>query len=248
MIHFISKINKYSSFAKKMYTFKKKWFTYLDDLTLITPSKWLKKYVEQSYLGKYNIKIINNGIDLNIFKPYKSNFRKKYNCEDKYILLGVALDWGIKKGLNEFIKLSKDLPSEYQIILVGTTKIIDQQLPKNIISIHKTESKKELAEIYSSADIFINPTFEDNFPTVNLEALACGLPVMTYETGGSPEMLNENCGIVVEKGNYNELKKQILSISKHKLLSKNCIMQAKKYDYNKKCFEYIKLFNIVNNK
>lgn len=221
--------------SKKMYEFKKKWFTYLDDVTLVTPSKWLANLTRSSYLNKYPVEVINNGIDLNVFKSLKSDFRKKHHLENKIILLGVSFIWKKEKGLDYFIKLANDLPDNYQIVLVGTDDNIDKILPKNILSIHKTDSQKELAELYSTSDLFINPTLEDNYPTVNMESIACGTPVITFNTGGSPESMM-NFGYVVEKDNYKELKNKILNYKNIKNnLDKKCI------DKNVKFKEYYQL-------
>lgn len=231
--------------SKKMYDFKKKWFTFLkkENLYIVTPSKWLSSYVNDSFMSKYSNVVINNGIDLSVFKSVDSDFKTKHNCLNKIVLLGVSLDWGKRKGLDIFIKLASDLPSDFQIVLVGTTKKIDKLLPNNIISIHKTHNRNELVEIYSAADIFINPTREDTFPTVNIESIACGTPVITFRTGGSPEIINEKCGIVVEKDNYLSLKENILKSRNLKnKLSNNCINESKKFDAKLKYMEYYNLF------
>ena len=175
--------------SKWNYQKKKELFTNLN-LTIVTPSKWLANLVKESYLKDYPVEVINNGIDTNIFKPTKSNFREKYNIKDKKIILGVANVWTWKKGLNDFIKLSKILNENYIIVLVGLNKKQIEELPKNIIGISKTENQTELAGIYSTADVFLNPTYEDNYPSVNLEAIACNTPVISYDTGGSIEFIN----------------------------------------------------------
>lgn len=131
---------------------KRKWFTGVEDMTIVTPSEWLAGLVRHSYLKEYPVKVIHNGIDLNVFQPVESDFRQKHHLENKYILLGVAFGWGKRKGLDVFIELSKRLDERFQIVLVGTNDEIDKQLPANIISIHKTDNQKELAEIYSAAD------------------------------------------------------------------------------------------------
>ena len=162
-------------------------------MIIVTPSNWLKELVEQSFLSKYDVQVINNDIDLEVFNPIKSNFREKHNLNDKKIILGVANVWNDKKGLNTFLELSKRLNDNYKIILVGLSKKQINELPDNIIKIERTSSKKELAEIYSSADVFVNPTLEDNYPTVNIEAEACGTPVITYDVGGCKEtIINKN--------------------------------------------------------
>lgn len=184
--------------SKKNYFQKKAAFTGVRNLTIVTPSKWLKEKVEQSFLKEYKVEVIHNGIDLDVFKPTPSDFRIRYGIEDKKIILGVASVWNRRKGLQDFIELSKILDDEYKIVLVGLTEEQKRSLPENIIGITRTNNVKELAEIYTAADVFFNPTYEDNYPTVNLEAQACGTPVVTYNTGGSVESVpKEN---VIEKG------------------------------------------------
>lgn len=196
--------------STEIYEKKKELFSNLD-LTIITPSQWLANLTKKSFLGEYSVKVINNGIDLEIFRPMSSDFRKKYEIfENKKIVLGVAFDWDVRKGLDVFIELARRLDqARYQIVLVGTNKRIDKQLPKNIISIHRTQNQKELVELYTIADIFVNPTREDNYPTVNMEAISCGTPVITFRTGGSPEIVDRDCGWIVECNDVDELKKEI---------------------------------------
>lgn len=194
--------------SKSNYIKKKKLFTGIPNLVIVTPSKWLAELVNQSYLKEYPVEVIHNGIDLSVFMPIKSNFHQKYNIADKKIILGVANTWDARKGLEDFIKLSKMLDNSYQIVLVGLTNKQLRNLPENVIGIRKTNGTKELAEIYSAADVFLNPTYEDNYPTVNLEAQACGTPVITYRTGGSVESVLA-CNIV-EKGNIVQLKDVIM--------------------------------------
>ena len=166
---------------------KKEIFNGVKNLTIVTPSKWLARLVKKSFLSAYNVEVINNGIDLEIFKPTESNFREKHNLKDKFIILGVASIWDRRKGLNYFVDLSKELDEIYKIVIVGVTEEQKTKLPNNILSITRTNNVKELVEIYSSADVFLNPTLEDNFPTTNLEAIACGTDIITFDTGGSSE-------------------------------------------------------------
>lgn len=214
------------------------------DLTIITPSEWLAGLVKQSFLKDYPVKVINNGIDLSIFKPTKSNFREKYNIDDKFIILGVAYGWGIRKGLDVFCKLSEQLENnKYKIVLVGTDDNVDKRLPDNIISIHRTKNQTELAEIYTAADLFVNTTREENYPTVNMEAIACGTPVLTFDTGGSPEILDNACGSIVPKDDVNAMFKEIIRISSDKPYSVDaCLNKAKEFNMNDRFSEYIKLY------
>lgn len=231
--------------SKKMYCLKKEWFTGVENLTIVTPSDWLAGLVKESFLRDYPVKVINNGIDLNVFRPTESDFREKNNiAKDKFILLGVAFGWGKRKGLDVFIELSKRLDNEkYQIVLVGTDDNVDKQLPQNIISIHRTQNQKELAEIYTAADLFVNPTREENYPTVNMESIACGTPVLTFRTGGSPEILTDKTGYVVGCDDIDELEKEIIRIKEERPFNKeDCIEHSKSFDMNERFKEYIELY------
>ena len=228
--------------TKTMWNLKKEWFNDVENMTIVTPSVWLKKLVEESFLKDYPVKVIYNGINLNIFKPTDSDFRKQHNIEDKKLILGIAYNWDERKGLDVFIELAKRLPQEYQIVLVGTNDEVDKILPSNIISIHKTYNQEELVKIYSTADLFVNPTRQDNFPTVNIEALSCGIPVLAYETGGCPEIINDSCGSIVKKDDIDSLESEIIRICEKKPFDKKaCIERAKQYNMRDKFKEYAQL-------
>lgn len=231
--------------SRIMWKLKKSWFTGVKDLTIVTPSHWLADLVKLSYLKEYPIKVINNGINLDVFKPLECDFRINHRLQNKYIILGVAMGWDRKKGLDVFVELAERLSDDYKIILVGTNDEIDKNLPSSILSIHRTNNQTELAEIYSVADLFLNPTREENYPTVNMEAIACGTPVLTFRTGGSPEIPNEKTGYVVDVDDIDELEKQIVRICTEKPFSKaDCLERAKFFDKNKKFCEYVKLYNV----
>lgn len=231
--------------TKKMWQLKKKWFTGVKNMTIVTPSEWLAGLAKESYLKEYPIQVINNGIDLDMFKPTHSNFREQYGIPgDKYIVLGVSFAWGYRKGLDCFAEMAEKLGDKYQIVLVGTDGEIDKNLPKNIISIHRTQNQKELAEIYSAADVFVMPTREENYPTVNMEAIACGTPVVTFDTGGSPEMLDDKTGIVVEANDIEATKKAIKDICEKKKCNDEeyIVAYSKNFDMKKRFAEYIELY------
>lgn len=217
------------------------------DMTVVTPSEWLAGMVKQSFLKDYPICVINNGIDLSVFKPHETNFREKYGLDNKKIILGVSFDWGEKKGLDVFIALSNRLPSDYKIVLVGTNEKTDNYLPANILSVHRTQDQEELAAIYSAADVFLLPTREENYPTVNMEALACGTPVLTFRTGGSHEMLDETCGSVVDCDDIDAMEREIKRICTDKPYTKEaCLNKAKEFDKRERFKEYIELYERIN--
>lgn len=235
----------------KNYSDKKQIFNQLNNLHIITPSNWLKNLVKQSFLSKFPVSCIHNGIDLSKFSPVENveKLIQKWNLKDKIIVLGVANVWQLSKGLSDFVKLAEVLSDAYQVVLIGLTKKQIAQLPKNIIGIERTESIEELAEYYSLAKVFVNPTYQDNFPTTNIEALACGTPVVTYNTGGSPEAIDKETGIVVEKGNVNDLKTAIERVTSAKTEyydKEKCRKRAEKhFDKNERYQDYLQLFKTL---
>lgn len=229
--------------SESVYRRKKKLFLGLD-LTIITPSQWLADLVKKSFFKEYPIKVIYNGIDLNIFQPTQGEVRKKYGIdENKIILLGVAYGWGEAKGLDVFIELSKRLEDKYQIVLVGTNSQIDKKLPDSILSINKTHDQRELAELYTASNILLNPTREEVLGLVNIEALACGTPVITFKSGGSPECFDPTSGSIVECDNIEALEKEIIRICTDKPYTEDaCIKRSKLFDKNDRFREYVELY------
>lgn len=170
-----------------------------DRMKIITPSQWLADLVGKSFLKDYPVEVRHNTIDKTVFKPTPSDFRERYGIGGRFMVLGVADPWTERKGLNDFVRLAGELDhDEYAIVLVGLSKKQIKTLPTGIIGLARTDSAQELAGIYSTADVFFNPTTEDNFPTVNLEAEACGTPVVTYDTGGCRETLQRADSYCVE--------------------------------------------------
>lgn len=238
--------------SKKNYLIKKELFNSLDSLTLVTPSNWLANLLKESFLSKNPIEVIHNGINIENFRPRKSEIRKQYHLENSIVVLGVASEWTERKGIGTFIELAKLLPSNYRIVLVGTNHKYKFDIPDNIIMIDKTESAIKLAEFYSAADIFVNPTLEDNYPTVNIEALACGTPIITYETGGSSEIINDKCGMVIEQNNIKQLYNSIINFPVNNLKKEDCIQSiannTKKIFANKYLNLYESILKIEKNK
>lgn len=202
--------------SSKNFEHKKKLFTSVQNLTIVPVSNWLAEIVKDSFFNKYSIKVIHNGVDSEIFRPINiDKIKLKYRLNDKFVVLGVANIWSKRKGLQDFIELQNSLKKDEVIVLVGLPKEKINSLPNNIIGIERTENVKELAELYSAANVFVNPTWEDNFPTINLESLACGTPVITYRTGGSPESITYETGFIVEQGDLEGVRKAIDTIKQN---------------------------------
>ncbi len=242
----------YFDFSTRNFYRKMKAFTGHSNLTVVTPSNWLKHHVEKSFLRSYPVKVINNGVNTEIFKQVDADaVRMKYQLNNfSKIILGVASTWDKRKGFADFVELAGLLPDNYRIVLVGLSDKQLNELPENITGIKRTENVHELAALYSLADVFVNPTYIDNFPTTNIEALACGTPVVTYNTGGSPEAVDGDTGVVVDQGNLPMLYKSVTDIlnAGKNLLTEKCRNRATLcYDKNHKFMEYIDLYrNVLN--
>jgi len=235
---------------------KKKSFTSRKDLiTLVPVSNWLANLTSKSFFQNTQLRRIYNGIDINVFKPIdenrKKDFKVKYGICTKFLILGIAAQWVKRKGLTDFTQLSELLPNDSVILLVGLTEKQIDVLPKDIIGIRRTENINELAALYSTADVFVNPTWEDNFPTTNLEALACGTPVITYRTGGSVEAVSNDTGFIVEQGDIKGLLKaiEIIKTNGKDKYSENCRKRAiENFNKNDRYKEYIELYKELLNK
>lgn len=234
--------------SKKNYILKKQLFNTVKNLTIIPVSFWMETIVRQSYLKKHRIKVIQNGIDTDIFTPQRNTdtVRKKYNIGQRTMLLGVASTWERRKGLEDFRELQTKIDLDTVIVLVGLNRKQISKLSEGIIGISRTENVQQLAELYSAADVFLNLTWEDTFPTTNLESLACGTPVITYRTGGSVESVTPNTGFIVEQGDLDGVWQSVKFISENgkEFYSENCRKRAEKL-YNKKdrFEEYIQLYS-----
>ena len=223
-------------------------FTSVKNMTLVPVSKWLSKLIKESFMVNYPVQMIHNGIDLDVFCPQTGNFSIQGMdlIKGKRIVLGVASVWDSRKGLSDFVWLRERLTDDWVLVLVGLNEEQLKTLPKGIVGIKRTQNQHELAQLYSFADVFVNPTYEDNFPTTNLEALACGTPVITYRTGGSPEAIDEKTGLVVEQGNVSALADAIkeLCLRDREQLSKDCRARAEEHFDKNKCFEkYVRLYD-----
>ena len=217
----------------------------IDRLTIVPVSNWLEGFVKESFLKEASAHTIHNGIDVHAFCPKETEaLRARLGIRNKKVVLGVALPWVPRKGLADMIRLSQELDgSEYQVILVGLSSEQQRQMPDSVIGVPRTGSVTELAEYYSLAEVFVNPTYEDNFPTTNLEALACGTPVITYRTGGSPEAIDESTGIVVDQGDFKGLLSAIKEIDKDSSTASCRSRAIKLFDKENRFEEYFQLYD-----
>lgn len=220
---------------------KKELFNY-KQLHLVTPSIWLHDLVKESFLKKTTCSVINNGIDTDVFKP------SSINCHigGKFKILGVASEWTPRKGLHDFIQLYRMLNHEQiEMTIVGLTSQQIEALPEGIRGMTRTDNIEQLVSLYQEADMFFNPTYEDNYPTTNLEALACGTPVCTYRTGGSIESVNEGNGFVVEKNELGEVKKIIEERLHSRKMGLHLDIDRKRISKEYMAEQYIKLYNDI---
>lgn len=200
----IAKDNSSSNFYRK-----KAAFIGVKNLTLITPSKWLADLVKQSFLSEYPVEVHYNTIDTTVFKPTHSDFRERYGLQDKTIVLGVASVWDDRKGLNVFTRLSTLLDDQYKIVLVGLSSKQIQKLPSNILGLKRTNSTTELAQIYTAADVFVNPSLEETFGLTTMEAISCGTETIIYDgSAGKEIIMGQSLGHACEQ-NVDTLFKEI---------------------------------------
>ena len=209
---------------------KKRAFTSVpaDRMMIVPVSEWIRSEMSRSFMKDCRYRVIHNGIDTNIFNIYDTEaVKEKYNLKGKRIILGVASIWSEEKGWNDFMRMADMLDGDEVIVLVGVNEKQIKLLPKNIVGIRRTENIQQLAELYAAADAFVNPTWQDNYPTVNMEAIACGTPVVTYRTGGSVETITEDTGMIVEQGDVRGLLDGVRAIR----------AKGKEY-YQKRCRAY----------
>lgn len=232
-----------SHVTRRVLQWKRKLFTGMENAVIVTPSHWLESTVRESFLGMYPIRTIYNGVDAQIFKPTASDFRQRYGLETRKIVLGVAAVWSERKGVDIFEALARRLSSEYAVVLVGADETVKCKMPPNVLCIVHTHDRHALAEIYSAADVFVNPTREEVLGMVNLEALACGTPVVTADAGGSPECIDERCGAVVRVGDTDAFERQIVRICQtHPYHREDCLARAARFEKRAKCDEYLALY------
>jgi putative colanic acid biosynthesis glycosyltransferase len=234
--------------SKNNFSKKRKLFTSISRMTVVSVSNWLDKLVEQSFFKDSNHLCIYNGIDLELFKPINNSdvIKNKYNINKKFVILGVATTWDRRKGLKDFIELSKYIKNEEIIVLVGLSKEQRRILPSNVLGLPRTENRIELAHLFAASDVFLNLSTEETFGLTTAEALASGTPAIVYNKTASPELVNSKTGFVVEKNDYLSIIKAIDEIKKNKkeFYKSNCRLRAFKLFNSKDIYNsYFELYN-----
>lgn len=225
--------------SEKNYAEKKRLFTGLQRMQLVTPSSWLAEEVRKSFLSKYPVTPIPNGIDLKVFCPSQGDFRERYGIGDQKIVLGVASMWEPRKGLAVFCRLAELLGEDYRVVLIGLRPEQLQKLPPAVIGIERTDSVRALAEAYTAADVFVNPSTEETMGMTTVEALACGTPVVTSDKTAVPEVVTAATGIVVSGGpeDYAD------AIRRISCDPDACIARAAEYEKEKQYLLYCELYD-----
>lgn len=229
---------------------KKKLLLNIPNLYIITVSKWMEQQVRKSFLKEKKIQTIYNGIDINKFKRPTAevieSVRSKYSIGSKFMMLGVASSWSIRKGFNDYIRLSKSLNDDEVIVLVGLTAKLIKKLPRNIIGITRTNDIMELAALYAAADVVLNLSYAETFGLTTVEGFACGTPCIGYNNTATPELIKENTGFLIEQGDINALRNalNVVKIKTKEFFSESCIDYAHKcFDKDKNFQNYIQLYN-----
>lgn len=235
--------------SESNYRKKKEVFGGVKNLTLVTPSQWLADLTRESFLKEYPVKVIHNGTDTEIFHPMETDLKKRLGIADKKIILAIAAKLAKRKGADYLLRIPAKLKDDEVLVMLGLTEKQVLSLPKEkCIGVTYTNSVQELAEYYSAADVFINPTLEDNFPTTNIEALACGTPIVTFKTGGSVEVIDKHTGFVVEQGDLNAMLDAVRKIlSKGKAFyQSHCREKAVKlYEKERQYMKYVELYRRI---
>lgn len=240
--------------SKRIFGRKKELFSTAPNMVFVPVSNWLNEIVHDSAIGKHcETTVIYNGIDLNVFRPITKQSNNRV-----FRIIGVASGFGKRKGFDDFLRLRELLPEDqYEIVMVGLSKQQLESLPRGIIGIQRTDSVEELVALYNSADVFLNATYSDNFPTTNIESLACGIPIITYRTGGSPEAIIDVAhmdptalfqitpvGVIVKQGEIDTVAKIVTQVRHGIITFSNCREYAMMHFDKESCFEqYVLLYN-----
>jgi len=211
-------------------------------MTLVTPSYWLSNIISQSYLEKYTIKVIQNGIDLQVFYPQSSDIKEKYGFQNKKVILGVAALWIKEKGIDIFNKLASIISDEYVIVLIGEYQKENITSSENIVHINRTTDLHELAKWYSCAYCYVNASVQETMGMTTVEALACGTKVIVFNKTAVPEVVDMTVGRILNSYNEEAVLETIIDKDFSLIKQEDCVFKAEQYEKNKKYLEYLSLY------
>lgn len=196
----LRKWNKSWFFDKstKLLKEKEKLFSKASRVAVVGVSQWIADEAKKSILKHaWKIDKIYNWINLDVFYPRTNVPEELANrMISDYTVLGVSQSWSREKGINIFIDLANRFP-DIQFVLVGNMpeRVI---LPSNILSVRTVSNPEKLADYYSFADVFVNPSIQETFGKTTAEAIACGTPVIGFNVTATPELIGNECGLVVD--------------------------------------------------
>ncbi len=227
---------------------RKKYISAIPRLEIVGCSDWICNEAQKGILNSYKITTIHNGVDTDVFKPYDSVLLKKeQGFIDKYVVMGMANKWMLPSNRDALEKVVASLDKNTVLMIVGCTSAqIDmlKRLSENVVGIGFIFDRHKLAQYYSMADVFVNITHADTLPTVNMESICCGTPVITYDSCGSTELVFEGCGIIVKENDTDAL---VYAIQKSKNMNfSQCADIGKKaYDKNFCYAKYLDVYSEV---
>lgn len=231
--------------SAKIFEDRKKYLSAIKNLTVVGVSEWISQEAQKNFLGEKKVTYIHNGVDSEIFQPTASTLREKYHLQDRFVILGLASKFFLPKNQETYERIVSSLHSDETLVLLGCTSEQSKNLPNGVLGLPFIRGREELCQVYSMADVFVNCTREDTLPTVNLEAQACGTPVVTYANTGARETVDGACGFAVENGNAAEMIEKIALVKQY---GKNAFSESCRdwivthFDKNMNYRKYLELF------
>ena len=235
--------------SARVWADKKSLYEAIPRLYTVGCSKWITGLAEKSILSSGKILQIYNGVDTDVFKPMATDFKHRYGIEGKFVTLGAANKWLLpvnRELLDSYVSTKKD---DEVLVLFGADDAGKRQTEglDGVITLGYFTDKSDMAELFASADVFINPTRADTLPTVNMEAAACGTPVITYDVCGSPELVNDGVtGYVIPEGDAVGALLAKSAVKGGKISRDACRAHAlASFDKNENYKKYIELFKTI---
>lgn len=202
----------------------------IPNLTIVGCSHWITEELKKSHLKPNKIEVIYNGVDTKIFTPHKSDFRDKNSIGNQFLIMGMADKWCTDKN-KEIVQQIIQNNLDSKIVIVGCKESQKEEFKnvRNVIALGYITDRKELSDIYAASDVFVNLTHADTLPTVNMESICCGTPVITFDCCGSPELVDGDSGYIIKENDSRALLER-LDMLRNKALQFNVLEKQKKFD------------------